>query len=72
MAAPVPEMPPEMIASLQYQKEHIHEDRRAELIGVAWLLWTLAAVATGLRFYAERMLRNRVGYHDALILLGLV
>lgn len=72
MEASAPEMPPELIASIQYQKEHIHEDRTGEMVGVAWFLWALAVVALGLRFYAERMVRNRFGYHDALILLGLV
>lgn len=72
MASLVADMPPELIASLQYQQEHIDEDRTGTLVGVTWSLWTLAVVAVVLRFYAERMMRSPFRYHDMLILLGLV
>ncbi len=72
MAAPVADMPPALVASLQYQQEHIEDDRTALLIEITWFLWTLAVIAVGLRFYAERMMRNRFKHHDALIILGLV
>lgn len=72
MAAPSADMPPELLAALQYQKEHITDDHRALLIGIAWALWILAVIALVLRFYAERMVRTPFKYHDALIVLGLV
>jgi hypothetical protein len=72
MAAPTTEMPPELLASLQYQQENIDDDRTSVLIGVCWFLLTLAIVAVGLRFYAERMLRNSFKLQDGLIILGLV
>ncbi len=72
MAAPSADMSPELLASLQYQKENIDDDRRAMVIGISWALWVLAVVALVLRFYAERMIKNRFKYHDALIIFGLV
>jgi hypothetical protein len=60
------------MASFQYQQQHIGDDRRPVLIGVSWSLWALAAVAIGLRFYAKRIMRNKLLLEDGLILLGLV
>lgn len=66
------DLPPEQLASIQYQQENITDSRIPEMIGVAVALWALATVAVAGRFYAERMLRNRFKLHDALIVAGLV
>ena len=65
-------MPPELLAALAHQKEHINDDATGKLLGVTWVLWLIACLAVALRLYAERMLRNKLRVHDYLILFGLV
>ena len=72
MATSPKNMPPGLIASLEYQKQHIEDDRTGLLIGLSWALFTLAAIAVALRLYAQRIVRNQFRLSDALILLGLV
>jgi hypothetical protein len=72
MAANVMGMPPEQIASFQYQLEHINDDRRPFLYTVTWTLWFLAVTAICLRFYAQRMVRGTFKPEDGFIALGIV
>lgn len=65
-------MPPALLASIQHQKENLGDDRRVKVLVVTWILWLLAVVAIGFRFYAESLVRNRFKLHDLLIVLGLV
>ncbi len=69
---PPMDLPPAQLASIQYQQEHITDNRIPEMLGVAVCFWALATVAVTGSFYAERMLRNRFKLHDALIVVGLV
>lgn len=65
-------MPPEQIMSIQYQMEHLGDDRRPVVIGVCWALWSLAVTAVGLRFWAKNIVRSGFKPEDGLILMGLV
>lgn len=66
------DLPPAAVASFQYQKEHINDDRRPLLLAVNWSLYALVLVALSLRIYAKRMIRGKFGLEDAWILLAFV
>lgn len=68
----MPPMSPEQLASIQYQMENLDDDRRPVILGASWALWGLALIALGLRFYAQRMVRNGFKPEDGLILLAIV
>jgi hypothetical protein len=72
MAASTAGLTPPEITSFQDQQRNFNDDRRPLLLGVSWSMWTFAAVAICLRFYAKRIMRNRFLTEDGLILLGLV
>jgi hypothetical protein len=68
----VANMTAEQIASFQYQKEHINDDRRPLVMGIQWGLWVLVVVALCLRFYAKSMIRSGLKLEDGLILFAFV
>jgi hypothetical protein len=72
MADPFTNMPPEQVASIQYQLRHIDDDRRGVIIGACWALWVLAVIAMGFRFYAKCMIRSGFKAEDGMIVLALV
>jgi hypothetical protein len=72
MADPFANMPPEQIASIRYQLQHIDDDHRGVIIGACWALWALAIIAIGFRFYAKCMIRSGFKAEDGMIMLALV
>ncbi len=72
MADPHANMPPEQVASIQYQLEHIHDNRQAVINGAGWSLWIAAIIAILLRFYAKSMIRSKFKAEDGTILVALV
>jgi hypothetical protein len=72
MAGQAMDMPPEQVASIQYQLQHLNDDRRPVVNGACWALWGLAVVAMGLRFYAKRITQSGFKLEDTLLLLGMV
>lgn len=65
-------MPPEQIASIQHQLEHIDDNRQAVILGAGWSLWVAAIIAIVLRFYAKSMIRSKFKADDGMILIALV
>jgi hypothetical protein len=72
MAGQAVNMPPGQIASIQYQLQHLNDDRRPVVYGACWALWCLAILAIGLRFYAKRIVRSGFKLEDGLLLLSMV
>jgi hypothetical protein len=72
MAASTTGISPAQFASFQNQLRNFNDDRRPLLLAVSWSVWTFAAVAICLRFYAKRIMLNKFLTEDGLILLGLV
>jgi hypothetical protein len=72
MAGQAVNMAPGQIASIQYQLQHLNDDRRPVVNGACWALWCLAILAIGLRFYAKRIVRSGFKLEDGLLLLSMV
>ena len=65
MAAPSP-------AEIQYQLEHIHEDRSSDIVISHIVCMTLATVAVILRFTSRRLCKAAILADDYMILVALV
>ena len=65
MAAPSP-------AEIQYQLEHVHEDRSSDIVISHIVCMTLATVAVILRFTSRRLCKAAILADDYMILVALV
>lgn len=68
MADPFANMPPEQIASIQYQLANADDDRSGVIYASTWALWFLAFVGILLRFYAKRIVNSGFLWEDGTIL----
>ncbi|KAL8769045.1 MAG: hypothetical protein Q9209_004831 [Squamulea sp. 1 TL-2023] len=57
---------------LQYQLDHINDDRGAEQIASVTIVAVLAVIAVALRFMCRRQMKVSISYDDYLIVAGLV
>ncbi|KAL8944881.1 MAG: hypothetical protein Q9216_000171 [Gyalolechia sp. 2 TL-2023] len=59
-------------AELQYQQEHIHEDRGSEVVGAVITVAILATVAVTLRFMSRKHMKVAISWDDYLMIPALV
>ena len=55
-----------------YQKEHIHDNRRMDVLGAALATAIVATAAVTLRFICRRQMKVGISYDDYLIIVALV
>lgn len=58
--------------SLQHQLDHIHDDRRAEIVVSVIIVSVLAVLAVALRLVCRRQMKVSISYDDYSIIAGLV
>lgn len=59
-------------SDVSYQKSHVRDDRRPDIIVSHTICIALALIAVVLRFMSKRMRTMKVGWDDYMILAGLV
>lgn len=57
---------------LEYQLQHLNEDRAPEILGVGISFFTVATVAVCLRLLARKISKVRCGHDDYFIVIALV
>ena len=57
---------------IEYQKTHINDDRRKDVVIALVISLSAACLAVVLRFVARRLAKARLGWDDWTLLLGLV
>ena len=60
------------LASIEYQVQHIHDDRTKAIIVSHAIVLPLAIVAVGLRFISRRLCKAQVQADDYTIIVALV
>lgn len=59
-------------AVVQYQLEHIHDDRSKEIISALYVTLGFAIITVVLRFVSRHITRARLDWDDWIIVFGLV
>ena len=59
-------------SEIQYQREHIHEDRSSDIVVSHIICITLATVAVTLRFLSRRLCKAAILADDYMIIAALV
>lgn len=60
------------LEEMQFQLEHQHQNRAADIITANTVMLTAAYVAVVLRFVSRRLMRRNVGADDWMMVVALV